>query len=391
MIKKISILLIIVLIAGCIASCLMLASCNKSSPLESNPSNTKNESSSIGNLNTDSLKPESYYTSFKQGITIGKYLETPYGAYYCSLLGYLYYSEKGNTEYITLCNKPDCTHSSKDCNAYIGTAPIGYYDGKIYYEVWNNINCMDMDGSNHKTVKTLYEGYDNNFGFFHNGYYYYVITKGGCLGGIGNDDNNFYRVKVDDDSKPEIVLTNDAILKISLFTIDEDNIYIIAHIPENSKFVSLYSYSTISKSWSELSDAFGGPSAYYINDDTGYCYINNKGFYEIDIDTKQMKQMKTLEFENEGICSALYYPDYIYLIHYTNEPFNFLNQILYIYDWDYNLIDSVEFDKVYGTGGFVGDVDGYIIFTSNFDVKPEYYIDKSEIGTGNLMFHKIED
>ncbi|HQO70030.1 MAG TPA: hypothetical protein PLH71_07015 [Clostridia bacterium] len=387
MIKKISILLILVLAVGC------LASCSKPSPSESNPSNTGNESSSIGNLNTDSLKPESYYTSFKQGITIGKYLETPYGTYYCSFLGYLYYSEKGNTKYIKLCNKPDCNHNSNDCNAYISRSAIGigYYDNKIYYEVWNNINCMDMDGSNHKRVKTLYEGYDSNFGFFHNGYYYYVITKGGCLGAIGNDDNNLYRVKVDDDSKPEIVLTNDVILKICLFMIDEDNIYIIADNPNNSKFISLYSYSTVSKSWSELSDAFGGPGAYYINDDTGYCYINNKGFYEIDIDTKQMKQMKALEFENEGICSALYYPDYIYLIHYTNEPFDYLNQILYIYDWDYNLIDSVEFDKVYGTGGFVGDVDGYIIFTSNFDVKPDYYIDKSEIGTGNLMFHKIED
>ena len=388
MIKKISILLILVLAVGC------LASCSKPSPSESNPSNTGNESSSIGNLNTDSLKPESYYTSFKQGITIGKYLETPYGTYYCSFLGYLYYSEKGNTKYIKLCNKPDCNHNSNDCNSYIGTAPIGYYDGKIYYEVWNNINCMDMDGSNHKRVKTLYEGYDNNFGFFHNGYYYYVITKGGCLGAIGNDDNNLYRVKVDDDSKPEIVLTNDVILKICLFMIDEDNIYIIANIPDNSKFVSLYSYSTVSKSWSELSDAFGGPGAYYINDDTGYCYINNKGFYEIDIDTKQMKQMKALEFENEGICSALYYPDYIYLIHNLSDDSRLnrtQSQILYIYDWDYNLIDSVEFDKAYGTGGFVGDVDGYIIFTSNFDVKPEYYIDKSEIGTGNLMFHKIED
>jgi len=387
MIKKISILLIIALIAVC------LASCNKPLPLESNPINTGNESSFIGYLNTDNLKPESYYTSFKQGITIGKYLETPYGAYYCSFDGYLYYSEKGNTKYIRLCNKPDCNHNSMDCNAYISRSAIGigYYDNKIYYAVWNNIYCMDMDGSNHKRVKTLYEVYDSNFGFFHNGYFYYVITKGGCLGAIGNDDNNLYRAKVDDDSKPEIVLTNDAILKISLFMIDDDNIYIIANIPDNSKFVSLYSYSTISKSWSELSDAFGGPSAYYIIDDTGYCYINNKGFYEIDIDTKEMKQMKALEFENEGICSALYYLDYIYLIHYTNEPFNFLNQILYIYDWDYNLIDSVEFDKVYGTGGFVGDVDGYIIFTSNFDVKPEYYIDKSEIGTGNLMFHKIED
>ena len=369
-----------------------LSSCNKPLSSENSLFNTETKSPTIGEINTDGLKPDSYYTSFKQGVTIGKYLETPYGTYYCSLLNYLYYSEKGNTKYINLCNKPDCTHSSKDCNSYIGNSPvIGYYDGKIYYKVWNNIYCMDMDGSNHKAVKTLYEGYDSNFGLFHNGYYYYVITKSGGLGAIGNDDNNLYRVKVDDNSKSEIVLTNDAILKMCLFMIDEDKIYIIANIPDNSKFVSLYSYSINSKSWSELTDSFGGPGAFYINDDTGYCYINNKGFYEIDIDTKQMKQMKALEFENEGICSALYYPDYIYLIHYTNEPFDFLNQVLYIYDWDYNLIDSVEFDKVYGTGGFVGDVEGYIIFASNFNEKPDYYIDKSEIGSGNLMFHKIED
>ncbi|MFA5522718.1 MAG: hypothetical protein WDA24_00015 [Tissierellales bacterium] len=386
MIRKINILLIILLIAGC------LSSCNKPLSSENSLFNTETKSPAIGEINTDGLKPDSYYTSFKQGVTIGKYLETPYGTYYCSFYGYLYYSEKGSTKYINLCNKPDCTHSSKDCNSYIGNSPvIGYYDGKIYYKVWNNIYCMDMDGSNHKAVKTLYEGYDSNFGLFHNGYYYYVITKSGGLGAIGNDDNNLYRVKVDDNSKPEIVLTNDAILHLSFFTIAEDNIYIIKNILNNSLFWTLYSYSTVSKSWSKLTDAWGGTGASYINDDAGYCYISNKGFYEFDIDTKQMKHIKSIEFENEGICSAFYYPDYIYLIHYTNEPFDFLNQILYIYDWDYNLIDSVEFDKVYRTGGFVGDVEGYIIFASSFNEKPDYYIDKSEIGTGNLMFHKIED
>ncbi len=391
MIRKISILLTVVLIAGCIASCLMLVSCNKPLSSENGLFNAETGSPAIGKIDTDGTKPDSYYTSSKQGVTIGKYLETPYGTYYCSFEGYLYYSEKGNTKYIRLCNKPDCAHNSEDCNSYIHSSPIGYYDDKIYYKIWNSIYCLDMDGNNHMMVKRLYEGYDSNFGYFHNGYYYYIITKSGIPGAIGNDDNNFYRVKVDDDSKPEIVLTNDAILHLSFFTIAEDNIYIIESILNNYLFKTLYSYSTVSKSWSKLTDAWGGPGTYYINDDTGYCYINNKGFYEIDIDTKQMKQMKALKFENEGICSALYYPDYIYLIHYTNEPFDFLNQILYIYDWDYNLIDSVEFDKAYGTGGFVGDVDGYIIFTSNFDVKPEYYINKSEIGTGNLMFHKIED
>ena len=124
---KISILLIILLIAGC------LSSCNKPLSSENSLFNTETKSPAIGKINTDGLKPDSYYTSSKQGVTIGKYLETPYGTYYCSFDGYLYYSEKGNTKYIRLSNKPDCSHNSEDCNSYIGTTPIGYYNGKIYY------------------------------------------------------------------------------------------------------------------------------------------------------------------------------------------------------------------------------------------------------------------
>ena len=390
MLKKICIFIILVLIAG------YLASCNKSpsSSLESYPSNNGTESSSIGKLNTDSLKPESYYTSYKQGVTTGKFLETPYGTYFSSADGYLYYSEKGNTKYIKLCNKPDCSHSSFDCNAYLNGSTIGYYDDNIYYEESNNINRMDMDGSNHRIVKTLYEGNINNFGYFHNGYYYYIITKGGTMGALGNDDNNLYRVKVDDDSKPEIILTNDAILQLRMFTIAGDNIYVIECNVDDTKFTSLYSYSIISKKWLKLTDNWTGAGASYIDENMGYCYLKNIGLYEYVLSTNEMNLVKPLEFENGGTCSVFYRPDYIYLIHYNNSSSRYMNQILYIYDRDYNLIDSVKFDKINNrttAGGFMSDAGNYIIFASNFKGKPDYYIDKSEIGSGNLMFHKIED
>ena len=42
-------------------------------------------------------------------------------------------------------------------------------------------------------------------------------------------------------------------------------------------------------------------------------------------------------------------------------------------------------------GGFVTAVGDYIIYSTSYLDKPDYYIDKSEIGTGNLVFHKIED
>ena len=80
MIKKLSILLTLVLIAGC------LTSCNKPSPLESNPHNAGNEFSSYVKLDKENLKPEEYYSSVRQNESgIARYLETPYGMYFMSI------------------------------------------------------------------------------------------------------------------------------------------------------------------------------------------------------------------------------------------------------------------------------------------------------------------
>lgn len=133
MVRKIYRFIILKLIAWCITSCLMLVSCSRKTIL---------------------APTESSYTLYSQGLRI----------------------EKGN--------------------ACIGMTVIGYYDNKIYYRVRNNIDCMNMDDSNYKIVKTLYKGYNNNYKYFHDGYYYYVITKAGTIHMIGNDDSNLYRVKL---------------------------------------------------------------------------------------------------------------------------------------------------------------------------------------------------
>jgi len=395
--KKICILFILVLITGCLVSCLMLVSCYKSSPSESDPHFTVNTPSSFVNLNPENLKPDEYYTSFRQGeSTISQYLVTPYGMYNIDFERYIYYSEKGNTKYVKLCNKPDCNHSTIDCNAYVGGYSIGYYKDKIYYKTYNSLNCMDMDGSNHKRVKTLYEGYDNNFGYFHNGYYYYIITKGGGIGTLGNDDNNLYRVKIDDNSEPEIVMTDDIILSLSMFLVVEDNIYLSTFNTVNISGSYLYSFSIETKTLSKTTDYWSDVGAAYHNKDYGYCYRPNEGIYEYTVATNDITLVKKIKFDNHGYCGARFYSDYIYLIHNRNEDYRAIREqelILHIYDWDYNLIDSIEFNLVENNkvGGFLTDVGDYIIFTSDFSKKPDYYIDKSEIGTGNLIFHKIED
>jgi hypothetical protein len=240
----------------------------------------------------------------------------------------------------------------------------------------------------------LYEEHCSNHGYFHNGYYYYIKTNFAEYNGVkGKDDPTLYRIKVDDKSESEVLLTNDLILQADMFTMIGDNIYMSVHSSDSEKISSLYSYSTVSKMLTKLTDDWTVNGTYSIDENRGYCYLKNKGFYEYDFGTNEMSLVKPIELENGGMCAAFYFDNFIYLIHYNSVPFDYENQVIYIYDRDYNLLNSIVFDKanVKKSGGLLSYVDGYIIFCSNFRDKPDYYIDISEIGTGVLKFHKIED
>lgn len=388
--KKIVILILFALIAS------LFASCNCSYVPESDSHNT--ESSFSITSNSDNEKPEEYYTAFRQGeSSVSLYLVTPYGMY-MNIRKYIYYSEKGNTEYIKLCNKPACNHSTEDCNAYTGAYQIGYYKDKIYYisrrdYYVNTLNCMNMDGTNHKEIKVLNNAYISTFGYYHNGYFYYMLGFPGLqLIGVTNDDNNLYRVKVDDNSKPEIILTGD-IIKKSMFYVVEDTIYLI--VREDGGFgCCLYSYSCKTGALTKISDCWAGIS--YYTKDYGYCYRINEGIYKYNVETGEVTLEKAIKFDNHGYCGARFYPDYIYLIHNRNDDYRALREqdlVLYIYNWDYEIIETVLLDFINKgkRGNFITDVGDYIIFASDMDNKPDYYIDKSEIGTDKFAFHKIEN
>ena len=76
---------------------------------------------------------------------------------------FVYYLENGTDVLIPLCGRPDCTHSTADCNAYIDGSEITYYDGYLYVFCAGSdgkIVRMDPDGSNHVTVLDLTESVD---------------------------------------------------------------------------------------------------------------------------------------------------------------------------------------------------------------------------------------
>jgi hypothetical protein len=119
-IKKIQLVILIIIVAGILSSCNNDINRNFQECIESSV-----------------LKPETYYTSFKESACFGRFIETPYGSYFASGNRYIYYSHKGNTKYVKLCNKPDCSHNSEDCNAFLKGSVIGYYDNKFTTGVSN--------------------------------------------------------------------------------------------------------------------------------------------------------------------------------------------------------------------------------------------------------------
>lgn len=70
----------------------------------------------------------------------------------------LYYVDKESGKKIYLCDKPNCTHDNKDCNAYVegltNTAPVIYND-RLYFIVMEDgftrsVYEADPNGTNRK-------------------------------------------------------------------------------------------------------------------------------------------------------------------------------------------------------------------------------------------------
>jgi hypothetical protein len=344
------------------------------------------------------------------------YLDTPYGKYQ-NIGGFIYYSQHGNTEYIKLCTKTDCDHAYNTCDAFVGEGiRIGYYNGKIYFTELGsdfslNLLCMDMDGKNRKVVKPITTDYlmggNIDYGCFHDGYYYFLVTEGGYIGVYGNKDDNLYRISLDNKSEYEKVFRDDVISEISMFTIVEDNVFFYVNktgiMPTDyhnleSDYIDfdLYMLSLTNYKFQHMTDKWVEYTDCYYDSEKGYCYRHNDGFYTLDLATKEITKTADFKVETGWRSIAHYYPDNIYVVTFTNTKDDrgydefYDRQTLYIFDKQYKLLDTLNAEvKGTSTGCMMEDTGDNIIISTNYKYPADYYIDKSEIGTDDLAPHKI--
>lgn len=376
-------------------------------------------SNGLNILRRDRSKPDEYYSSMNQGGQLAtSYLGTPYGKYQI-IGGFIYYSQYGNTEFTKLCIKTDCDHMYSKCDAFVvDNTRIGYYKGKIYFTEFANdltlkLLYMDMDGRNREVLKPITTDIpmatSMNDGCFHDGYYYFLVTEGGGIGNIGNKDDNLYRIKLDSKSEYEKVFNDDVISEISMFTIVEDNVFFYLNktgINPNDYYnlktdyidFDLYMLSLKDNEFQHMTDKWVDYTNCYYDSDKGYCYKHNDGFYTLDLATKEITKTADFKVEIGWRSTTHYYTDNIYVITYENikgdqgydQPAK--SQTLYIFDRQYKLLDTFTTEvKQAPVGCMMEDTGDYIVISTDYRKPADYYIDKSEIGTGNLMFHKIED
>lgn len=163
---------------------------------------------------------DGYYFSFKDEKLV-------YG-------GFVYFFDAGSGQYVKLCGKADCTHGTEECNAYVNgmiSNFIACVSNKIYYLQQIDLNrislcSMEKDGTNHREITTVYEIVGNDFyypsGFIHRNYFYYITHETG-------GKETLYRVKIEEDAKPEKYLETEFHAGFTDFLVQGDDLYFVQY------------------------------------------------------------------------------------------------------------------------------------------------------------------
>ncbi len=140
------------------------------------------------------------------------YSETEEGFYFNAPITkrYLYYYNHANTHVGALCGKPECTHDTTDCNAFLGTEESELVQGiglsvqkdGIYYLLNDGIHIsvyfMQSDGSAHRKIRDLTAVENNTYPLsamcqpvFHHGY---VFACGNVTEIVNGEYQIVYRI-----------------------------------------------------------------------------------------------------------------------------------------------------------------------------------------------------
>lgn len=313
------------------------------------------------------------------------------------------YIDHGSDRVIKLCGRADCDHRTEDCDAYIEAGMgITWYDGYLYaleYDGSTFGDCylvrMDPDGTNRTVVFDVKKhaqecGYDyvSENSFIDNGvcyFSYYGVGTGADGTAVTSNWPYYYKL---DDSMEEPVNMNenpDMSGKAPFYSCGD---IIYCYSPEavnGGEHGSLYAWDPETAAVTYLcehpGDAgwFGREEAYYHKDGALRRLTYATGEEEI-----------LVEDGLEGNYYATLFEDCIVVAQQSDTT----DPNLYIYNWAFELVDTVALDyreNLFGTSkAIIAETAERFILTDSTNGLPCYYINKSELGTGNVDIRELD-
>lgn len=328
------------------------------------------------------------------------YIANPVGS---DTNSYILYGDNNSDTVIKLCGRADCTHDTTDCNAYVGSTcfAISYWNGYLYavYEEYvesignhNLILCrMNLDGSNRVVVRDLHQfALDNDLEYAH----YSLMTDGYLKFSIGHyekqpdgslqpESDEYYYFALDGSMAEPKILESEV---GSLYSCG-DVILSLGDAQNGGTHGGYYDWHPETDTATFLCDHPGQPGWF---GETEAYYFKNGGVYRLTYATGM--EEKLFDTGLTGKYYATILPDCIIVA--SKDFDNPSDKNLYFYNWNYELVDTVgityPFMGYMVTDAIAAETAERIILTNSTLGRPMYFIEKSELGTGNVKIHSFK-
>lgn len=368
--------------------CTILSGCSNAVPSHEIP--LENSNCPISTMRTGTER---------QGIrTYGNGFEcTDTGSYFMNFIGttWLLYADHGSDTFNKLCGRADCTHTDKNCNAFFdNTVGICFYNDYLYTfnMASGDLIRINLDGTDRVTVYNISsffqsKGLDiNSDGRIFNGYLFVTAFK---VNDNGEPEGIHCYYKLDGSMKePKLMDFN-----IEMVADGESFVAPIDYDKENG----IYTYGIWDPDKGVVEELF-------TCDDirSSYEYVGTKAEYYFEdgliIENSYTDGKKTLiDTGLKGNYQLACFPDCMVVYEYLPFEEELQGKVLeeatlHFYDWKYNDLGSVKINYPFDgkIAGFIcGETPERIFLTDHFDCVPRYYINKSDLGTGNIEIHTL--
>lgn len=309
----------------------------------------------------------------------------------------LFYTDYGSDSAVRVCSRPDCAHNDESCDAVLQEADIiTFYNEHLYYSEVSvrsdsdyrlslKVIRVDPDGRNRICVMDTqkYAQFDNgDFGYpdFSDGMFFFKFF---WLDEGGAEQVQTYYYKLDG-SLSELQPVDVPLL----FGTDGDKTFF--YNPEEEVEYSVWNPEEMS-----LTPLFtlDPETSCYMAERNAYILTDNK-IYRKDYETGE----ETLLFDTglTGTHRMRCFPDCIVVmdgIAYDGSEPEIEQQTLRFYSWDFEPLGEIVLDFTI-MGGYASPIAAEtpdkLLLSTDHRFLPQYYIDKAELGTGNLTMHELK-